>query len=95
LCAEVRARCQWRPVDWEIAHWQVIDRLPLLAVRLVHVEHLLRRREAPAVALIGWRTWFAAMGARVLHAVGRSVLPAWSPWTGLAPPAVGLVVLRQ
>jgi hypothetical protein len=96
LCADVRARCQWRPVDWEIARWQVSDRLPLIAVRLVSVAHLLRRHEAHTVAVAGWHAWLAMLGEGLLRAVdGRSLLLAWAPASGRAPPAGPQLVQRQ
>jgi len=95
VCAEVHTRLQWRPVDWEIFHWRAGDVHHRCALVIGRMEHLVQRREAHAVAVAGWRAWLAALGASVLRVVGRSLLPSWSPWTGLAPPAVPQLVQRQ
>jgi hypothetical protein len=44
----------------------------------------------------GWREWLRKLGHALLSEVGwSSLLPAWSPWAGRAPPLVPEVTLRQ
>src|SRR2546429_3032649 len=86
LHARVKARSTWRPVDREIAEWRAADQRRVILARLTRLEHLVRRRAAQAVAVTGWREWFAALREQVVCMIESGVLAAWSRWIGLAPP---------
>jgi hypothetical protein len=96
LHASVRARCAWQRIDWERAAWRAADRLPVVIVGLVHVEHVLMRRETQYASVTVWRAWLATLTGWVSSAAAWvRVMPSWSPWTGLAPPVVPALVQRK
>jgi hypothetical protein len=59
-------------------------------------EQLLMRWGAQGTAVKAWRAWLVQLAARILHNDQLGVvMPSWSPWTGLAPPAGVPIVQRQ
>jgi hypothetical protein len=61
---------------------------------LTYLLHLLMRRYRQYIT--GWREWLRELVHALLSEVdGRSLLLAWSPWAGRAPPVVPEVTQRQ
>jgi hypothetical protein len=62
---------------------------------LMYLLRLVMRRYAQQYET-GWREWLRELGHVLLSEVdGRSLLLAWLPWDGRAPPVVPALVQRQ
>jgi hypothetical protein len=85
-------RARLRP-EQQIAAWRVADQRPVVEAGLVRLAHRLTRRCARCEAVAAWLAWLAALGEGLLSAVGwRSLMPAWAPESGRAPPGGPAIV---
>jgi hypothetical protein len=71
-----------------------VNELPPFESGLVRLLQRVRCRSAQFAA--GWRAWPSALGGWQPRAGGwKSLMPTWTPRTGLAPPVVPHVIQRQ
>jgi hypothetical protein len=95
-CAELGAgvQRQWKRVAALMtAMLSNAESLERAEARRRRTDHLLRRWQAQDAAGRAWRAWLATLAASRLHDdQSWAVMPSWSPWTGLAPPAIPLTV---
>jgi hypothetical protein len=82
--------------EGERANLENAEVLERVEAALERAEHLLMRWEAQGASVKTRRAWLVQLAASILpDAQPWVVSPSWSPWTGLAPPAVPPIVQRK